>query len=244
MRSTTVIESVNPLDWEPLGTHGVTRKLLSHDPVTGAVTQYVNIPENWRGGGVAHHHSCVEEAFIISGDVSLVPDDRLVDGSYLYRPPFIVHGHDERADKGCRCIIRMSGDMDFNLVPEPERAVEYAIQPITDPRGHVLHLKTPEMEWQTRGEGAGQFGLKLLSIAGDTGAYTGLVRLPPGWRGALSTPPEFSREWFVLSGSWQLADGSLCGPLSYRFEPRGRPDAAVIASDDGCVVLTWCEVAV
>jgi hypothetical protein len=243
MRPATVIESIGALDWEPLGTHGIKRKLLSADPVTGAVTQYVHIPENCVGGGVAHYHTCMEEAFIIEGDVSLIPDDPLVDGSYLYRPPYIVHGHDERADKGCLCIIRMGGEMDFNLVHEPKQPVEYAIEPVTDPRGHVLHLKSPGMTWQSRGDGDGRFDLKLLSKAGDTGAYTGLVKLPPGWRGVLSTPSAFSREWVVLSGCWQLADGSTCGPLSYRFFAKGTPDAAVVASDEGCLVLTWCEVA-
>jgi len=242
MRAATIIDSIETLPWEPLGTHGIKRKLLSHDPETGAVSQYVHIPPDWRGGGVAHYHSCVEEAYIISGDVSLVPEDPLVDGSCLYRPPFIVHGHDERADKGCLCIIRMGGEMDFNLVPEPEAPHEYPLEPVTDLRGHILHLKSPALPWEDAGEGQGRLSVKYLSTAADPGAYTALVKFPPGWRGNLSTPPSHSREWIVLSGGWQLADGSLYGPLSYRFDPAGTPSAAAAASDEGCLVLTWCEV--
>lgn len=241
MRPLTEIESVDALSWEPLGTHGIKRKLLSRDPVTAAVTQYVHIPPDWRGGGVAHYHAGFEEAYIVEGDVSLVPDDALVTGSYLYRPSNIVHGHDERADAGCMCIIRMGGEPDLLLVHEPTSNHEYALGSISDPRGHVLHLRTPDVEWTELGKGAGHFAIKMLSEDSTSGAYTALVKLPPGWRGALETGPGFSREWFVLEGSWSLADGSHFGLLSYRYDPVGSPEKAAAATDEGCTVLTWRE---
>lgn len=241
MRPLTEIASIDPIPWESLGTHGIKRKLLSHDPESGAASQYVHIPPNWRGGGIAHYHAGFEEAYIVEGDVSLVPDDALVTGSYLYRPADVVHGHDERADAGCSCVIRMGGSPDLILVPEPTSSAEYALGEINDPRGHVLHLRTPNMDWQELGKDAGRLAIKMLSEASDAGAYTALVKLPPGWRGNLATGPEFSREWFVLEGSWSLADGSHFGPLSYRYDPVGSPAKAAAATDEGCTVLTWRE---
>lgn len=241
MRPLTEIASIDPMPWEPFGSHGIKRKLLSHDPESGAVSQYVHIPPNWRGGGVAHYHSGFEEAYIIEGDVSLVSEEALVTGSYLYRPADVVHGHDERADAGCLCVIRMGGEPDLILVPEPTSPTEYPLGEITDPRGHVLHLRTPDMQWQGAGKDAGRFSLKMLSEAPDTGAYSALVKLPPGWRGKLETGPGFSREWFILEGSWYLADGSYFGPLSYRYDPAGSPEKAAASTAEGCTVLTWRE---
>jgi len=170
-----------------------------------------------------------------------LPEDTLVTGSYLYRPANIVHGHEERADAGCFCIIRMGGEPDLLLVPDPVSDQEYALGPITDPRGHVMHLETPSMDWTTLGRDKSCFSIKILSEDPASGAYSALVNLPPGWRGSLDTSPEYSREWFVLEGSWSLADGSSFGPLSYRYDPAGSPEKAVTATDDGCLVLTWRE---
>ena len=231
---------IESLPWQSLGEHGLKRKVLSHDPDTGEVTQYVHIPAKWKGGGVAHFHSCFEEALIIEGDVTLNGGrDRLVDGSYLYRPSKIVHGHDEGATQGCHCIIRMGAEMDFNLVHEPKSEEEYPLEPITDPRGHVLHLKTPEMEWTEQGDEDNRYRFKLLSMDPATKAYTALLALEPGWSGRLSTDSKYGREWLLLSGSQQREDGSTFGTNTYYYAPPGTSHAAMTGSEDGCVVLTW-----
>src|SRR5690606_3263732 len=59
------------IDWEPLGTHGITRKRLGYDEDTGYVTALVNIPVGWHGGGVAHYHHAFEEVFMLSGSVTV-----------------------------------------------------------------------------------------------------------------------------------------------------------------------------
>ncbi len=231
--------NIESLSWESLGKHGLRRKILSHDPDTGAVTQYVHIPANWKGGGVAHYHSCIEEVFVIEGDVTLNGRDYFVDGSYLYRPDHIVHGHDEGAKLGCKCIIRMGAEMDFNLVHEPESEEEYPLEPITDPRGHVLDLRSNDMEWTEQGDEGNRYRFKLLSFDPATKAYTALMGLDAGWRGRLSTGSEFAREWFMLSGSWQREDGTSYDANTYYYAPPDTTHAAVTGSKDGCVVLTW-----
>ena len=105
---------------EVLGKNGLRAKLLSQDPATGAGTRYVDIPQNWKGGGIAHYHPDYEEVFVIEGDVSLTGRDYLGDGSYIYRPSGIVHGHDEQAKKGCFCIIRFGGPLELCFVHEPD----------------------------------------------------------------------------------------------------------------------------
>ena len=234
--------NIETLPWEPLGENELRRKILNQDTGTGTVIQYVHIPPNWKGGDVAHYHSCFEEVLIIEGDVTLNGRYDLVDGSYLYRPGHIVHGHHESAKEGCLCIIRMGGDLDFNLVHEPESDDEYPLEPITDGRGHVLHLRTNTMDWQEQDDEGSRYRVKLLSTDPETGAYTALLALDAGWGGRLSTESEFSREWLMLSGSWQREDGAVFGPNTYYYSPAGSDHAAVTASDEGCVVLTWREI--
>ncbi len=70
-----------------------------------------------------------------------------------------------------------------------------------DPRGHVLHLKTPEMEWTDQGEEGSRYRFKQLSMDPETKAYSALLALDPGWSGRLSTDSKYGREWLMLSGS-------------------------------------------
>lgn len=233
---------IESLPWETLGENGLRRKVLSLDPDTGAVTQYVHIPAHWKGGGVAHYHSCLEEAYIIEGDVTLNGRDDLTTGSYLYRPGHIVHGHDERAKEGCTCIIRMGAEMDFNLVHEPASEEEYALRDITDPRGHIVNLQTDAMDWTEQGDADNRYKIKLLSHNPNTNAYAALLALDAGWTGRLSTDSKNAREWFLLSGSWQREDGTVSHAKSYYYAPPGIEHAGVVASKDGCVVLTWMHV--
>lgn len=239
MRSQVGPLNIDTLAWESLGKHGLRRKVLSQDQDTGAVTQYVHIPANWKGGGVSHFHSCFEEAFIIEGDVTLNGRDDLVTGSYLYRPSNIVHGHDEGANQGCMCIIRMGAQMDFNLVHDPESEEEYPLGVMTDPRGHVLDLRTSEMDWTEQGDEDNRYHFKLLSMDPETKAYAALLSLDAGWNGHLSTGNEYGREWFMLSGSWERENGATFDANTYYYAPPGTPHPAVTGSKDGCVVLTW-----
>ena len=112
--------AIEDIPWEVLGTHGLRRRALGVDPKTGRATQYVNIPQGWKGGGTAHYHDAFEEVFVIKGDVTLNGRDYLGDGSYIYRPGGIVHGHDEGAQAGCFCIIRTGGALELKLIPDPE----------------------------------------------------------------------------------------------------------------------------
>ncbi len=231
--------NIETLPWESLGENGLRRKVLSHDPDTGAVTQYVHIPPNWRGSDRAHYHTSFEEAFIIKGDVTLTGRDDLVDGSYLYRPDQIVHGHHESAKQGCKCIIRMGGDLDFNYVDDPESEEEYPLAPSSDGRGHIVHLESNHMDWTEQGDEGSRYRFKLLSFDPATKAYTALMGLDAGWKGRLSTGSEFAREWLILSGSWQREDGTSYDANTYYYAPPDTTHAAVTGSKDGCVVLTW-----
>ncbi|NQV82018.1 MAG: cupin domain-containing protein [Alphaproteobacteria bacterium] len=237
----TLIEpvAVNDLPWEMLGTHGLRRKLLSFDPDTGRATQYVHIPENWRGGGVAHYHDAYEEVFVIQGDVTLNGRDYLGDGSYIYRPAGIVHGHNEGARQGCHCIIRTGGALELNLVHEPEDDEEYVLFESGDDRPLMLDLRTRIMSWERVGEGSAYSRRKVLSCSPSTGASTTILSLPAGWQGRIDLGTAVTWEWLILSGDARIGGVTVLGE-AFGCRPAGAPETSIDGSVGGAMVLLWC----
>ncbi len=237
MRGRTDIFSEADLEWKAQGTHGIRSKLLSKDAETGEITLYVDVPKNWKGGGVAHFHDFYEEVFIIEGDVTLNGRDYLGDHSYLYRPAGVVHGHDESAKKGNRAIIKAGGPLELKLVHEPEHDDEYPLFDPADGRGHVLHLEADKLPWTTKGHGKGRYGWKPLSVDSETGNYSAVVELPAGWSGEIALDAAHGWEWFVIDGAIDLADGSRFTETGYSYRPDG--GATITGSAPGCYFLLW-----
>lgn len=72
----------------------LVHKLLRYDKVTGSKTLILNAsahahPPNWRQREL--HHPCVEEFFVISGDIT-GPQGIMTAGAYFWRPAGITHG--------------------------------------------------------------------------------------------------------------------------------------------------------
>ncbi len=239
MRPNLAKLSVDDLEWESLGTHGLRRRLLSRDEETNAVTQYVDIPKAWKGGGVAHFHEFSEEVYVLHGDVSLNGRDYLEDGSYIYRPGGVVHGHDEGARQGCHCVIRTGGKMELNLIHEPTEEDEYVLHHVDDGRPLVLDLKTNDMLWAREHLGSGSIGWKVLSLNRQTGDHTVMLDLPAGWSGPLDLDPTLGWEWLVIRGGMELGDGSTFGTLDYSYRPAGSAPTSIAGSEGGAEVLLW-----
>src|SRR4051812_17424891 len=79
------------IEWEPLGTHGLRRKLLGFDEATKHVTSIVGIPAGWVGGGVAHYHHAFEEVYILEGSVTVGGTHYWHKDDYFFRPAHVVH---------------------------------------------------------------------------------------------------------------------------------------------------------
>jgi quercetin dioxygenase-like cupin family protein len=238
MRAAVVSPTPDALSWEPLGS--LMRKLLSKDPANGAETNLVRIPPGWRGSGKAHYHQCYEEAFVMDGDVTLTGREDLVDGSYLYRPAGIVHGHRESARDGCIVLIKLGKTLDFNYELQPTSQDEYPIFPTTDGRGHVLHLRTPVAPFISLGDGDTM--IEAVTMSEDVGAlaYSRVIRFPHAWHGRLALEPDASWEWFVANGTIALDDGTTAGRFGYGFRPPGhQPATTVIRADAGTRLLLW-----
>ena len=104
---------------------------------------------------------------------------------------------------------------------------------------NTVLANTDDIPWEDAGEGQGAFRVKYLQKSAETGSYTALIDMPPGWRGAITTPKEHAREWLMLDGSWKMADGSIYHAGAYYHGPAGTEHPTVAATDNGCRAITW-----
>ena len=70
---------------------GIILKLLRHVPETNEMTWICGNPPRW-DYPMLEYHDCIEELYLIEGDIWLGNSGTMRPGSYLYRPPFITHG--------------------------------------------------------------------------------------------------------------------------------------------------------
>ena len=83
------------MPWQ--GTHipgpppGIILKLLRHIPETNEMTWICANPPRW-DYPLLEFHDCIEELYLIDGDIWLGNCGTMRPGSYLWRPPFITHG--------------------------------------------------------------------------------------------------------------------------------------------------------
>jgi hypothetical protein len=70
---------------------GIILKLLRHVPETNEMTWICANPPRW-DYPMLEYHDCIEELYLIEGDIWLGNCGTMLPGSYLWRPPFITHG--------------------------------------------------------------------------------------------------------------------------------------------------------
>ena len=96
--------SVDPrqIEWEPRRRPGIFRKLLRHDPESGATTTLLKLDAGVRFP--KHLHPSGEELFVVDGRIQ-IEDIWYESGCYVYSPPDAIH--DVFSDTGAVMLIRM-----------------------------------------------------------------------------------------------------------------------------------------
>ena len=225
------------MEWEPLGTHGLRRKKLGHDPASGYVTALVEIPKGWHGGGVAHFHDAFEEVYMLSGSVTVGGTHYWHGGDYFFRPAQIVHGHDERAEEGALALIRSDGQLVLNLIHEPAEPDEYPLPAYDDGRGHLYALNVAQVDWIADPEFPESWRIKPLSADARTGARTVMVQVPAGWCASGTSRPA-AWEACVLQGSI-AGEKAVFEAGDYTAGPAGTEVFGGLESEAGCEFILW-----
>lgn len=242
VQTTKTLTRIRPdeLEWEMLGTHGLRRKVLGSYPDSGFITSLVDIPVGWHGGGIAHFHHAFEEVYMWAGSVTVGGTHYWHEGDYFYRPALVVHGHDERSEEGALAIIRSDGPLELLLVHEPTEPDEYPLEPVSDPRGHILGVTVRDLEWTTDPSLPEGWRIKPLSADSGAGARTFAVSVPAGWSRGDATLAGRDSQWeaLVLSGSI-TGQGQVYERGDYTKGPAGLEAFDAAASDEGCEFLVW-----
>jgi hypothetical protein len=79
---------VSPVEGPP---EGMVLKILRHVEATGEMTALCSTVPQY-DYPMLEFHDCIEEIFLIEGDIWLGNSGLMTAGSYLWRPPFITHG--------------------------------------------------------------------------------------------------------------------------------------------------------
>ena len=114
---------------------GMAWKILSHDPATNATSMLVSIPpmvhpKDWKGP--REIHDCMEEAFVLSGDLYTF-NGVFHEGMYFYRPPRITHGP-FASRFGSVILVRVDGILENNWsVEETEVSFHPPHAPVLPP---------------------------------------------------------------------------------------------------------------
>jgi hypothetical protein len=240
-----VIPSAWELDWFGIPTTdgnvpGPALKILREDADTGALTFMTHLPPNWHDPLLDWHPS-TEEGYIIAGEVML-GDRQLTPGSYLFRPPGILHGPVAAPnDLGATIVQRTNAPLRI-LRYRGKKFPHKDCQPIT--RDHLRsdvawseQTDTTKIRWQQVGKG-GWKGARLRWVHENTRTGGGLVMLdlPAGWSGKGSAA-RGPLEEFVLAGELK-AGGQQYGKWGYAYRPAGQA-AGRYATKGGARLLAW-----
>lgn len=121
----------------------IAHKIMRHDDESGATTMILNCgaqshPENWEEGALAH--PCVEEMFLLSGDI-IAERGTMHAGAYFWRPPHIWHGPFGPRN-GNLCVIRFleghhvnkwsEEKFPFSLTPEYKPDLPGSLEPLAN----------------------------------------------------------------------------------------------------------------
>ncbi len=228
--SVDLAEGLSPFDW----------KVLSQAEDGGAVTALARLEPGWRtADGLVF--SAAQEFLVLEGELSVACGQRiyrLTPWAYMRIGAGAAHGPLSSAT-GCRLLWMTEGLLE-------------TVTPATDPLEPVTFTDPRTMEWElpwVKGPAPG-LRLKLLWRNDETGAYSRLLSVDPGWSEPRLEHHDCSEEAFVLSGEMTLgALGTMrCG--AYFWRPPGikhgpmhsREGAVIFIRTDGALVNYYSTV--
>ena len=108
-------------------------------------------------------------------------------------------------------------------------------------RPHIEFIHEQVLPWREGLHGGGRPGVQVrtLSLDGDTGGASLVIRYPPGWRRDGPEHVTSDEEFLVLSGALEVG-GVVYDQLAYGFLPAGRVRHSS-SSKEGALVVTFFE---
>jgi hypothetical protein len=207
---------------------GVYGKMLNHNAVTGERTALVRfVPSEGAKAPNKHHfHSFYEELFVLEGKMTFDHKLWLGSRSYVYHPPFMVHGFNSGIPETTTLIARAPCDLDFNFPDGTHEGVPFYIDGKQGSRDFAYLNLPSENRWQpVFGRDRVQIGC-VFELSRDTVTHEGsrLVRLFEG----AAVPEEadgyaYFDEGYVIEGTIGMRDGRVRSAGDYWHLHPGTP---------------------
>lgn len=175
--------SSDSMNWEKLAP-GVYQKMLNLNEATRERTALFRfVPdEGAKAPNSSHYHSFYEELLVLDGRMTFDGELWLGERSYVYHPPFLVHGFNSDVPTTTTFLGRSPGDLDFNHPESDSETRPYYIQGDAPNRGFAYRTAEAEDSWSPlldeRGNEIGR--QRILSEDTATGEGSSLLRLHEG----------------------------------------------------------------
>jgi hypothetical protein len=187
---------------------GASAQILSEDADTGASTALVSLPAGWSGDLAANTQP--SELLVLSGAVELEDQPRpLTPGMYLFGPG---GGAGRLRSRKAALVFAMQDE------PRPEQD------------GEPTTVDPETMRWSALGADSGTppgIVFKRLRLDPDTGDWTYLLSVAPGWQDNQAEVHPTIQEGFVLRGDCLLGTRGVMRPGSYFWRPSMVPHGPI-----------------
>jgi hypothetical protein len=97
------------IPWVPGPEPGLKIKLLWQDETSGAYSRLIYAEPGWKETR-QEHHDCIEEVYVINGDMTMGGLGTMTGDAYIWRPPLIKHGP-MHTRQGALMFIRTDGPL-------------------------------------------------------------------------------------------------------------------------------------
>ena len=102
---------------------GLRIKLLWRDETSGAYTRLIAADPEWTEERL-EHHECIEEVYVLEGDMTMGDLGTMTAGGYIWRPPMIKHGPMHTPSGGVM-FIRTDGPLENFYTDVAGRPLNY-----------------------------------------------------------------------------------------------------------------------
>lgn len=222
--------------WEQLSP-GVYRKTLTLGDQAGEITALFRfVPEEGASPpGTCHFHSVFEELFILNGKMTFDGKTWLGDRSYVFHPPYLVHGFKSAVPAETIFIARAPADLDFNFPEPPKVQAPFYVNNAASTRDFTYLNVPPEQEWDPIfGPNGQNIGRRcILSQDRVTGEGSSLIRLFEGADIAgRENGCETFDEGFIVEGRVEAETGVVwaAGDYWHRHAGKSVPPVRITAS--------------
>lgn len=225
--------------WQSLSP-GVYCKMLNNNEKSGERTALFRfVPEEGANPpSIPHYHTVYEELFILEGKMTFDHKTWLGGHSYVYHPPYLVHGFKSAIPTETIFIGRSPHNLDFNYPKSIAKDEPFYIDNKTSTRDFAYTNVPQENDWQEFvGPNQHTIGRRFV-LSEDKLSHEGssLIRFYKG----LHVPARESgytayNEGFVLEGQVEAEDGTIWCQGDYWFRHPGKAVPALHITENTLV---------